>query len=290
MYGKVELVWVFTVDYAKGWGIRRHSHDYFQMYYCLAGESHISLGEHDFRLRPNDCLMIRPNEIHEVPPLPSGYWRIVDTKFYIHDEELYQALMEMPELVNISSPVFQRLQEETRNEWASGASYCHEMASLLFEQSLYLYLREMIPTPVSVPFYHAMEQKTANLTGIEKEISNYIIESFWDEISLDQLARDLRYSKNYLCKVFKEATGYTIIEYRNFLRIRKAYDMVRYTDQTLSDIAVSCGFSSIHYFSRVFHKYAGISPSQARDHDRNSLNMDMRTHGSFQYRYFSPET
>ena len=289
MHGKVELVWVFIVDYAKGWGVRRHSHDYFQMYYCLTGESPIFLGDHDIHLGPNDCLLIHPNQVHEVKPLSKGYLRILDTKFYVHDEDLYQSLIEMPELVNISSPVFRRLQEETRNEWASGASYCYEMATLIFEQLLYLYLREMIRSPVSIPFYHAMEQKMASLTGIEREISNYISENFLDEISLNQLAEDLRYSKNYLCKVFKEATGYTIIEYRNLLRIRKAYDMVRYTNQTLSDISSRCGFSSIHYFSRVFHKYAGISPSQARDQDRSSLNMDMRTHGRFQYRYFTSE-
>lgn len=289
MSEKVELVWVFVVDYAKGWGVRKHSHDYFQMYYCLAGESPVFLEDQDIHLAPNDCLLIHPNQIHEVKPLPNGYLRILDTKFYVHDEELYRSLIKMPAHINIASPTFSWLQKETRNEWASGAPYCYEMATLIFEQLLYLYLREMNCSPAEVPFYHEMEQKIASLTGIEKEIANYILENFLVEISLDQLAQDLRYSKNYLCKVFKEATGYTIIEYRNMLRIRKAYDMVRYTSQTLSDISSSCGFSSIHYFSRVFHRYAGISPSQARDQDRNSLNMDMRTHGRFRYRYFSPD-
>ena len=289
MYGNVDLVWVFVVDYTKGWGIREHSHDYFQMYYCLAGGSPICLGEQNFCLRPNDCLLIRPNQVHELKPISNGYLRIVDTKFYIHDESLYRALSEMPPLINIVSPVFHRLQQETRNEWASSAAYNSEMASLLFEQSLYLYLREMAHTSTKVPFYDAMEQKTAKLTGLQREIVDYLLESLWEEISLDQMARDLRYSKNYLCKIFKDATGYTIIEYRNFLRIRKAYDIVRSTNQALSDISVSCGFSSIHYFSRLFRKYVGIPPSQVRDQDRNMLNIDMQSHAKFQYRYYSSE-
>lgn len=31
-----EVIWTFVLDYTRGWGVRRHSHDYFQMYYCLS--------------------------------------------------------------------------------------------------------------------------------------------------------------------------------------------------------------------------------------------------------------
>ena len=86
---------------------------------------------------------------------------------------------------------------------------------------------------------------------------------------------------------FGAATDATISEYANFLRIRKAYDLIRYTDQKLSEIAASCAFSSIHYFSRVFRRYVGMSPSQVRDRDRSTLDTDIRLHGQFQYRYYS---
>lgn len=39
MTSNIELVWTFMLDYTRGWGVRRHSHDYFQMYYCLEGEA-----------------------------------------------------------------------------------------------------------------------------------------------------------------------------------------------------------------------------------------------------------
>ena len=225
---------------------------------------------------------------HELYPLTAGHLRIIDTKFYIHASELYQSILEIPSKISIGENTFRELQQNLRGEWASGAPCSKAMATLLFEQCLYLCLRHGTTFSDAAPFYHALEQRAAQLTGLERKISEYVAEHYWESITLDQLSSELRYSKNYLCKVFKATTGATISEYANFLRVRKAYDLVCYTDQKLSEIAVSCGFSSIHYFSRVFHKYVGMAPSQMRDRDRSTLDTDIRLHGTFHYRYYSP--
>ena len=288
MTSNIELVWTFMLDYTRGWGVRRHSHDYFQMYYCLEGEAEFFLGGQELRLMKHDSLIIRPYQIHELYPLTAGHLRIIDTKFYIHTSELYQSILEIPSKISIGENTFRELQQNLRGEWASGAPYSKAMATLLFEQCLYLCLRHGTTFSDAAPFYHALEQRAAQLTGLERKISEYVAEHYWESITLDHLTRELRYSKIYLCKVFKATTGATISEYANFLRVRKAYDLVCYTDQKLSEIAVSCGFSSIHYFSRVFHKYVGMAPSQMRDRDRSTLDTDIRLHGTFHYRYYSP--
>lgn len=285
----IQLVWTFMLDYTRGWGVRRHDHDYFQMYFCLAGEGSFFLDGKDLLLQKEDCLIIRPNQVHELYPIRNGQFRIIDTKFYIHDDDLYQSVLDMPPLMKISDSTFRELQQNMRGEWASGAPYSRAMATLLFEQSLYLYLRHGAAVSTNVPFYHTLEQRVAQLTGLEKKIADYLSEHYCEDITLDQLADQLRYSKNYLCKVFKSATGFTISEYINFLKIRKAYELVCCTDQKLSEIAQSCGFTSIHYFSRVFHKCVGSAPSHVRDRDRNSLDTDIRLHGTFQYRYYTPD-
>ncbi|MBR3640538.1 MAG: helix-turn-helix transcriptional regulator, partial [Oscillibacter sp.] len=104
-------------------------------------------------------------------------------------------------------------------------------------------------------------------------------------LTLDRIAADLCYSKNYLCKICKSGSGFIINGYVNLLRISKAYDLVCCTNHRLTEISQQCGFSSIHYFSRTFHRIVGMTPSQARDQEQNSLYTDIRLHGSFQYRY-----
>ena len=138
MTSNIELVWTFMLDYTRGWGVRRHSHDYFQMYYCLEGEAAFFLDGQELRLMKNDCLIIRPFQIHELYPLTAGHLRIIDTKFYIHTSELYQSILEIPSKISIGENTFRELQQNLRGEWASGAPCSKAMAALLFEQCLYL--------------------------------------------------------------------------------------------------------------------------------------------------------
>ena len=58
-------------------------------------------------------------------------------------------------------------------------------------------------------------------------------------------------------------------------------------EPSLSEFLLLCGFSSIHYFSRTFHRYVGKSPSEIRDRDRTLLDKDIRLHGTFHYRYYT---
>ncbi len=77
----------------------------------------------------------------------------------------------------------------------------------------------------------------------------------------------------------------TIIEYCNYLKIQKAYDLIRFTDQRIYEIAADCGFSSGRYFSRLFKRYVGLAPIEVRNQDTNELHTDLALHGKFQYRY-----
>lgn len=283
----VQLIWTFMVDYAKDWGVRQHAHDYFQMYYCIAGRGNMLLGEQSIVLEKDSCLLILPNQVHELYPIKSGQLRTIDTKFYVHDEAIKDALLHAPQLITISDSHFRDLQQTMRNEWVTGALFAKEMAESLFEQSLLLFLRNNAHVSAQPPFYRTLQEKTKKLTGIEKDIADYLSIHFLEDLSLDIIAKDLKYSKNHLCKVFKRASGYTINEYINCLRISKAYDLVCCTNNRLTEISAQCGFSSIHYFSRTFHRIVGMTPSLARNHEENSLNTDIRLHGTFRYRYFN---
>lgn len=288
----VEVIWAFIVDYSKDWGVRRHFHDFFQMYYCIAGHGTMLLGDQDITIEKDTCLLIRPHQIHELYPIKSGQFRIIDTKFYVHDEALREAIFQAPQMITISNPSFRDLQQTMRNEWVSGAAFAREMAQVLFEQSLLLFLRNNTHASVRPPFYRTLQECTEKLSGTERLLADYLSLHFLEDLTLDQISDDLRYSKNYLCKIFKKASGYTISEYINCLRISKAYDLVCCTNNRLTEIAAQCGFSSIHYFSNTFHRIVGITPSQARDQEQNSVNTDIRLHGTFRYRYYSkaPDT
>ena len=93
------------------------------------------------------------------------------------------------------------------------------------------------------------------------EICDYLRANFKEKITLSELCFIFGTNKTTLCSMFKKATGDTVIGYINALRIKEAKKLMREGSYNLSEIALMLRFSSLHYFSRLFKKMEGISPS-----------------------------
>lgn len=78
--------------------------------------------------------------------------------------------------------------------------------------------------------------------------------------------RGLGYSYAHLCRVFKREYGIAPLRYVNALRIERAKLLLRDTELTVSEVAERTGFDNLSYFSRLFSRIAGISPSAYRRH------------------------
>ena len=96
-------------------------------------------------------------------------------------------------------------------------------------------------------------------------IRDYLDAHYTEKISLDALAEQFFISKFYLTRVFKEQFGVSINTYILNLRITKAKQLLRFTDQKLEDIGYQCGLGAPHYFSRIFKQVEGITPSEFRE-------------------------
>lgn len=96
-------------------------------------------------------------------------------------------------------------------------------------------------------------------------IRDYLDAHYTEKISLDALADQFFISKFYLARVFKEQFGVSINTYILNLRITKAKQLLRFTDQKLEDIGYQCGLGAPHYFSRIFKQVEGITPSEFRE-------------------------
>ena len=108
--------------------------------------------------------------------------------------------------------------------------------------------------------------ETACYPPLIRRIIHYIEQTHTDSFSLDQLAKQLGYNKRYLCSAFRNATGYTILDYLNHVRIRHATNCFYYYDVPIGVIAETVGFITAVHFTRVFKKLVGISPSTFRSH------------------------
>lgn len=97
------------------------------------------------------------------------------------------------------------------------------------------------------------------------QISAYIEENYTDKsLTMEQIARHLNYSTTYISNLFKNETGSTLIEYTTNLRVEKAKDLLKTTPLKVYDIADKAGFYDSNYFSTVFKRIVGCTPSKYR--------------------------
>lgn len=103
--------------------------------------------------------------------------------------------------------------------------------------------------------------------GISTDIADtltYIAQNYRLPLSLEDVAGQINLSPTYLSKKFRKVTGITFKEYVNYIRIKQAVQALLTTDDSITKIAVDCGFNSSNYFKDIFRKINGISPRDFR--------------------------
>lgn len=123
-------------------------------------------------------------------------------------------------------------------------------------------------------FEEKMKAACRNVKGSRKESSlsvidkakSYINVHFQKEISLDEVSREVNVSPYYFSKLFKEETGQNFIEYLTEIRINKAKEMLSQGNETsMKEICLACGYQDPNYFSRIFKKIVGKTPTEYRE-------------------------
>lgn len=98
-------------------------------------------------------------------------------------------------------------------------------------------------------------------------VVSFIEMNYAEKISLDMLARKAGMSPKYFCSVFYKITQKTPVEYLNAYRIECACEKLITTGQSVTDIAFSCGFNDLSYFTKTFKKYKNTTPLRYRRSD-----------------------
>ena len=94
---------------------------------------------------------------------------------------------------------------------------------------------------------------------------DFIKTNIASDLSINTISEYLQVSTGHLSRSFKKSTGYTILEYITFARIKKAIDYLENTDYHISEIAYAVGFNDPKYFSHVFRKNVGVTPTEFRN-------------------------
>lgn len=138
-----------------------------------------------------------------------------------------------------------------------------------FEKMIEAYMHGNIPQ-ASVQmwqiFLECVQSVQVDLAGGSciRQIQEYIQTHYIEDFTAGEIEKTCGLSYKYAGTLFKEATGQTIREYQRMLRLARACKLLKETDRTITEIAQMTGFSEVFYFSKVFRKERGCSPSEYR--------------------------
>ena len=247
---------------------KKHSHPHhYEILHICSGTGVIMVNDHLFPIQRNTIVFINGLDVHcSVPDTPTEYMRsklVISSSFIESIAQLTGASQITQKLFVQNSGLCIKLDPY---QVSMIDSEMKKIAAHITKEDLGAKTNIMLSVFKILLFaYENTEQDTPPLKNKMADIMQYLSENIDHKITLEELCQKFCMSKCYMCHTFKKTTGMTIFDYILATRISIAKRKLFYTDAPLSDIALSTGFSSFSYFSKVFKEFEGISPRKFRD-------------------------
>lgn len=103
---------------------------------------------------------------------------------------------------------------------------------------------------------------------IQKNMVSFIYQHYAEQISLNEIAASGNVSRSKCCIIFKHYLQQSPVDFLNTFRLKTSCSLLRNTEKSITEIAFSCGFNHLSYFSKLFIKAFGCTPREYRNRER----------------------
>lgn len=252
-----------------------HWHEKIELLYFIRGEALVKCNSHELSAKEGDLIVVNSNELHQIFSISES----IDYYCIIFDIVLFQSRRVDVCEAKYINPISQNrilFKNKVEND-KDIAKYIYEFVKeyeskeigyemaikATIYQLLVLLLRKHVKLVLTSKEYDTRLKNLKRFNSILEHIDNH----YSEKITINQLCSMANISRFHFCRVFKSITGKPLNEYLNSLRVSKAEAMLKDSDITITEVAMACGFDDMNYFSRLFKKLKGASPSSvAKDH------------------------
>ncbi len=243
----------------------KHFHKEIELVYVNKGKLNCEIGNKKILLCENNGVFINSHTIHQLfsveeccifsyiqidiadyinAQLPNAYKDFAKLLYSNNQKEYMQFGKESE-----TAAIFTTIQSEAKNKKDCFEAYI----------KAYIFLLIAVMYRNNLLFDLNTLQKNKNILRFMPAI-DYIENNFKSKIYLDDISKIMNINKFNLCKEFKKAFGYTVVEYINLKRLSYAQELLLKSDKSVLEIALESGFSSIQYFNKCFKTYKAYSP------------------------------
>ncbi len=235
-----------------------HFHEHMEAILMTEGKADFLLNNVPITLKKGEMLVIPSNAFHEMTYKKSTatYHCLIIQKeflsslFFTSDIQLRQNVFTDTILTFEYEKIIACLNDKQAYYEASATGHCILFLSHLFREYAY-----------KIPLDKG--EKCAKIDIVKKAMES-VINGYTEEFSLDKLAKQVQCSKYYLCRIFKETTGQTIVHYLNTVRVHQAKKLITLNHYSVKEAAFASGFSNLSYMTRKYKELMGVLPSEEK--------------------------
>jgi len=260
------LVTIEYIEMPKGFHYPEESHDFFEFIYVEKGALNCIIDNSERLLTQDDFTLIPQNKAHKYVLKDKQNAKALILCFSCNADVL-NVLEEKIRLSDKEKNIIKNILSESRNcfEFPFNKKLVplqnprfasQQLVEGYVEQLLINVIREQIDRS-EIEFVTSKKEFDFSLT---KDIENLLINNIYNDVNLDFVCKNSYYSKTYLNNVFRDVKGYTIMQYYNLLKINEAKRLLK-KGNSISSISIALCFESPNYFTKVFKKYVGRTPS-----------------------------
>ena len=269
------IVTVHEFEYDRNFVFLGEKHDFWEMVYVDKGCVRIKRDEEEITLSQGGIVFHEPNEFHSIRAEDSAPNFVVITfvcnspsmmylkKYTTSISKTLRGFVSaiMAEAENVYGVAKNTPNLKKLNKKPNATIGGEQMIKTYLEQLLILLIRGITERGDSniFPSKESMESHLVTAT------KNYIENHLEEEIRINEICHSIGYSKSYLSRLFREQTGNTIAHYAVGRKIKAAKQLIREGDMNFAEISDRLAFDNPQYFSSVFKRYMGMTPTEFKD-------------------------
>ena len=249
--------------YNQDYCFESHWHNSIEITYVVKGEKIQRMENEEIVAKTGTLLLVNSGVSHDIDVKKGieGIVLLIDRKFINHVcPNVIGKRFDLEKNLEVKQKIINILLKIYRNESQENNLIDTYIDILIIIDLLTKYLID--------DKYYIQEKHDDELYELVIEVINYIDKNYKQKISLNELAALTNYNKSYLSTVFKKKMGISIFEYIKNVRIQHCLDDLKYSDESIVDIALNNGFPNIQAFNRTFKELFQMTPKQYRKKTR----------------------
>lgn len=245
-------------QHARGHRMQRQQHDDYLLIYCLEGRGRIWTDGKSHGIAPGDLVLLPPGRSHAYETDARTPWTI----YWVHFDgprasDFIGALTPDTQSPLIPLGLHARLTADFE-ALLDARQASHNLAAFIHCANQ---LRQLL---THIALLRPLAKRQAGDSLDLERIHSLMLARLHEQLDIDTLAAAVSLSKYHFIKKYKALTGTTPINHFIHLKIERACHLLDVTTKGIGEIAWAVGYDDAYYFSRIFKKSMGISPTQYR--------------------------